>query len=137
MGYACPVCSTPQADQRHLADHLAVTAMVHGDGHEQWLDDHVDGWAEMGPADLGPVVAEHATETEYEEVFEDTVGGGHDHGGAAGDRLEDHLSRGSHRGPGGRGDLTEEQRAIVEEARDMTREMLEDDGDDTDGSTAE
>jgi len=122
MGYACPVCSTPQADERHLADHLAVTAMVHGDDHEAWLDEHVDDWSSMGPGELGPVVAEHATETAYETVFEDTTDGGphpHDHRGVSGD----HLAREGHRGPGGRGDLTDEQREILEEAREMTREM--------------
>jgi len=148
MGYACPVCSTPQADQRHLADHLAVTAMVHGDDHEEWLDEHVPDWSSMGPADLGPLVAEHAIEPEYDAVFEDTTDGHdggpdpHDHRGVSGDRLEDHLAREGHRGPGGRGDLTDEQRAILEAAREMTREMRGEDrtndGDDDgeDGSSA-
>jgi len=146
MGYACPVCGTPQADGRHLADHLAMRAITHGDDHEDWLDEHVPDWAERGPADLGPAVAEEAAETDYPQVFEDTTGGthdhdhgqgeGHDHGPDRGETLEDHLARGGRRGPGagGRGDLTDERAAIVAEAREMTREMME--GGDPDGDTA-
>lgn len=133
MGYACPVCDTPQADERHLADHLAVTAMVHGDAHETWLDDHVEDWSSMGPDDLGPVVAEYATETEYDEIFDDTV---HDHGQAPqGERFEDQIARQGSRGPGGRGDLTADQQEILEDAREMTEEML--DGGDAPGPDEE
>ncbi len=150
MGYTCPVCGDPQADGRHLADHLAVTAMVHGDDHEAWLDDHAPGWSEMTPADLGPVVAEHAAETDYPQVFEDTTGGhDHGHGGGVDDHarsdgahdhdaggrdapsFEEHVAQSGRRGPAaGRGDMTADQRAIVEEARAMTEEMLDGDGDD-------
>ncbi|PSP70281.1 hypothetical protein BRC79_02495 [Halobacteriales archaeon QH_8_67_27] len=52
MGYACPVCDDPQADAEHLANHLAFTAMLRGDGHEAWLDDHVDDWADLAPEEL-------------------------------------------------------------------------------------
>ena len=41
MGYACPVCDHPQADARHLANHLAFTALARGGDHEAWLDDAV------------------------------------------------------------------------------------------------
>jgi len=126
MGYECPVCATPQADRRHLADHLAVTAMTHGDDHEDWLDEHVPEWGEHSPRSLGDAVAEHAAETEYDRVFEDTVT--HDHGDAP--RLEDALADAG-RGPG-RGDLTDEQRAIVEDAVAMTEAMVE--GEDQDGT---
>ncbi|MGM0605687.1 MAG: DUF5810 domain-containing protein [Halobacteriota archaeon] len=79
MGYACPVCEVPQRDAEHLANHLAVTALLHeGDEHEAWLESNVDGWEGMRPADLADRVADLATETDFEEVFEDTV---HEHGG--------------------------------------------------------
>ena len=75
MGYACPVCETPQRDGEHLAHHLAFTAMLHGDDHEAWLDDHVPDWADRDPAGLASAVTEYADATEYHEVFEDTAGG--------------------------------------------------------------
>lgn len=100
MGYACPVCDDPQADEGHLANHLAMTAVLRGGEHEAWLDEHVEGWAEMGEADLGPLVAELAEETEYPQVFEDTTGSGgeatgHEHGTASdADRDGTHGERG-------------------------------------------
>ncbi|PSQ20050.1 hypothetical protein BRD00_00040 [Halobacteriales archaeon QS_8_69_26] len=137
MGYACPVCGTPQADERHLADHLAVTAMTHGDDHEDWLDEHVPDWSEYGPSDLGPVVAGEAAETEYPQVFEDTTG--HDHGPDRGETLEDHLASEGRRGPrgAGRGDLTGEQAGILAEAREMTRRMMGEASDREDGEEGE
>jgi len=66
MSYVCPVCSSPQADAEHLANHLAFTAMLRGDGHEEWLDEHAPEWSEQGPETLAPTVAEHVPETETE-----------------------------------------------------------------------
>jgi hypothetical protein len=126
MGYECPVCSAPQADERHLADHLAMTALTRGGGHESWLDECVPDWEEMGPGELGPLAAEEATEREYPQVFEDTTE--HDHG--HGDSLEEQIARSGRRGPGGRDDLTAETRDALAEARAMTEEMLEEDEDD-------
>jgi hypothetical protein len=125
MGYECPVCSTPQADRRHLADHLAVTAMTHGDDHADWLDEHVPDWSEHSPRDLGAAVADYAPAAEYDQVFEDTVDtrGDHDHDHGAGAGVEDTLAAAS-RGAG-RSDLTDADRSVVEEARAMTRQMLE------------
>ncbi|MFC7172941.1 DUF5810 domain-containing protein [Haloplanus litoreus] len=73
MGYACPVCETPQRDAEHLANHLAFTAMLHGDAHERWLDERVPEWADLGADDLAPAVADHADETGYDEVFEESI----------------------------------------------------------------
>jgi hypothetical protein len=73
MGYACPVCDTPQRDGEHLAHHLAFTAMLHGGDHEAWLDERVADWSEREPAGLAAEVTPHADDAEYEEVFEDTV----------------------------------------------------------------
>lgn len=73
MGYACPVCAVPQADGEHLANHLAMTALLHDDEHATWLDEHAPGWASTSPADLAPRVTDLADETEYTAVFEDTT----------------------------------------------------------------
>jgi hypothetical protein len=130
MGYACPVCEVPQRDASHLADHLAFTAMLHGDDHETWLDEHAPEWASSSPADLAAVVADHALTAEYDEVFEDTVhgpDGSHDH-----DR--EGLPGGRSLPPGAAGPTVdaptdEETRAVLEEARELTRQMY-DDGED-------
>jgi hypothetical protein len=129
MGYACPVCETPQRDAEHLANHLAFTAMLHGDAHESWLDDHAPGWNEEGVDELAPVVAEYATEADYDEVFEESVPEG-----AARDR-EDHAhdhqrpSTGAAFDAGGVNTDADTQRALAE-AREMTRAMLEGEGED-------
>ena len=44
MSYLCPVCAAPFGDAEPLADHIAVTAILHGGDHEAWLDDTVDDW---------------------------------------------------------------------------------------------
>lgn len=73
MGYACPVCGTPQRDGEHLAHHLAFTAMLHGDDHAAWLDEHAPEWGTADPAGLAETVTRHADPAEYHEVFEDTT----------------------------------------------------------------
>ncbi|MDS0294032.1 DUF5810 domain-containing protein [Halogeometricum luteum] len=146
MGYACPVCDVPQQDGEHLANHMAFTAMTYGDDHESWLDEHVPEWSSSGPAELAPEVAELAEEAPYDTVFEDTV---HDHAGHAhdGDSLFEEGSAGAgatdrvdaadarERGAGA---LDAEAQAVLDEAREMTREMLgEGDDDDDDGESAD
>ena len=154
MGYACPVCGDPQADGSHLANHLAFTAMLGDDGHEEWLDDHVPGWGDMGEAALAEVVVDHAPETAFPQVFEDTADGLDDdadppsaRSGALFDeaRVGEHgrgragehsTSGGRPQAPetvperGGDGPSDEETEAILAEAREMTRRMLEDEPDD-------
>ena len=129
MGYACPVCDAPQRDETHLADHVALQAIVHSDDHETWLDDHVPDWASMNADGLGPLVADHADEREFDEVFEDTVDRTHGH---------DHETRGFG-GQGGAQSLSGDAARIFEEAKDLTREMYDrDEADaeaDGDGST--
>jgi hypothetical protein len=134
MGYACPVCDVPQRDAEHLANHLAFTAMLHGDDHETWLDEHVDDWASTNAETLGPRVASFAEEAEYDEVFEDTVhdDAGHGRGGSL------FESRGEAGGsapvdPGaaaerGGGDLDAETQEVLREARELTREMYSESG---------
>ncbi|MBB6647104.1 DUF5810 domain-containing protein [Halobellus ruber] len=142
MGFACPVCEIPHQDATHLANHLAFTAMTHGDDHEAWLDDHVPEWAGYGEAELAAAVEDLAPEAEYEQVFEDTVRA---RGGVGGDHGHAHSHDGSPAGidPGaaaatGRGDLDEAARAVLEEARELTAEMLtEDDDRDASGTDAD
>ena len=142
MGYACPVCGDPQADAGHLANHLAFTAILGEEGHERWLDERVPDWGELGEAELGEVVVEHVEETEFPQVFEDTVGGLEE---SAPDSLDErsgalfedegfgHADHDHRHGParaGGAGELDPETEAIIEEAREMTREMLREEEDD-------
>jgi hypothetical protein len=132
MGYACPVCETPQADGEHLANHLAFTAMLGREDHEAWLDDHAPDWEESNPEDLAETVVEAVPETEFPQMFEDTTEQhehGHDHGAAAPDDapFEQQLARQS--GGAGRGDLTAETRDVLAEAREMTEQMLDQDED--------
>ncbi|WP_299330789.1 DUF5810 domain-containing protein [Haloplanus sp.] len=125
MEYACPVCETPQQDAEHLANHLAFTAMLHGDAHETWLNDHVPGWAEAGAADLAPVVADHADEATYEAVFEDTVhDDDHDHHHEADRPPVDGAGAG-----GAPAALDKDARSALATAREMTRAMLDEGGD--------
>lgn len=138
MGYACPVCDVPQRDGIHLADHLALTAMVHGDEHEAWLDEHAPGWDEESRRGLADRVTKHATETEFDEVFEDTVhdGDGHDHDDPASERggalFADEYAE--QRVPGGmeggrrvaaESELDEETAAIIREAEALTAQLLD------------
>jgi hypothetical protein len=74
MGYACPVCETPQSDAGHLANHLAITAIARGGDHEAWLDDHVPDWDDLDEAALAERVVDFADEADYPRVFEDTTG---------------------------------------------------------------
>ncbi|MEF8814554.1 MAG: DUF5810 domain-containing protein [Halovenus sp.] len=125
MGYSCPVCGDPQADDIHLANHLAFTAIARGGDHETWLDEHVTEWGGMGEAELADAVTDHAEETEYPQVFEDTTG------------EQEHRHRGTDLPPGTEqltpdGSLDAEAEAILAEAREMTRKRRERRRDDTD-----
>ena len=139
MGYACPVCDEPQQDAEHLANHLAFQAMIHGDDHESWLDEHTPGWEAGGRDELAPRVAAAAEEAEYEVVFDDTAperdgdeelydpdlqgvnhhehGHSHDHGDSQAAAIDIESAN-----------LGPEERQIVEDARELTREMLDDGG---------
>jgi hypothetical protein len=143
MGYACPVCETPQQDAEHLANHLAFTAMIHGDDHESWLDERVPDWSDRSPDELAPAVVEYVPETEYDAVFEDTAEDGHGGDAVAHDHEHEHArdhardiaGRGrSHTSHGGSGDdLDPETREVLAEARDLTRQMLDEGGEADDG----
>jgi len=135
MGYRCPVCEEPQADDAHLANHLAFTALIRGGDHEDWLDEHVPDWGEMGEEGLANTVREHAESADYPAVFEDTtgqaLGGGHEHdhagdqghgqGGPAGWE-ENGDDRPEMVDPPFGGETDEETREAIERARELTRE---------------
>lgn len=136
MGYSCPVCSDPQADARHLANHLAFTALVRGGDHEAWLDDHVPDWESMDEAELAPQVTDHAEETEYPQVFEDTTDRHAHHDHQHGEHGHSHRGRGSTRGVPDEmsladlpdeEELSEEAADAIERARELTRQRREDD----------
>lgn len=148
MGYACPVCETPQRDGEHLAHHLAFTAMLHGDDHEDWLDERVPDWSDRGPAGLAADVTPHAESAEYHEVFEDTVDrgrpnvdvGAHDHAHDHANRHDHNAGHGHAHGhghdPSARSGVVDRSGAsdpetaeALREARELTREMLADDAD--------
>ena len=143
MGYACPVCETPQRDGEHLANHLAFTAMLRSDEHEDWLDDRIDDWGDCTPADLASAVTEFAEETEYDEVFEDTTGsaGGHTHDHQHSDPARPDVAD-DPMGGAANAVVDEAVEAVLAEAQELTEEMygMDDDGDngtDTDGDAAE
>ncbi|SIQ69092.1 hypothetical protein SAMN05421858_0096 [Haladaptatus litoreus] len=122
MGFACPVCETPQSDGEHLANHLAFAAMLGDDDHETWLDEHAPGWSEESPDELASRVTEHASEEEYPQVFEDTVHD-HQHHGQQEHSLETELQQTG--GYGRDANMGAEAQSILNEARQMTEEMLE------------
>lgn len=134
MGYACPVCESPQADAEHLANHLAFTALLGREDHETWLDERVPDWADRGPADLGAAVADHAEETDYPRVFEDTTDAdGHEHDPDA--AFEAELARQAGYGRDARAGLDDEVARTLDEARDLTRRMHDADGEDGDAES--
>lgn len=135
MGYACPVCETPQSDGEHLANHLAFAAILGDTDHESWLDEHAPGWDEEGPDELAPRITEHAAEAEYPQVFEDTVHDpGHEHHGHDGN-LEDELQQAG--GYGRDATMGTDAQRIVAEAREMTEQMLDDEGDENEDEDTE
>ncbi|QLG49526.1 DUF5810 domain-containing protein [Natrinema halophilum] len=125
MGYACPVCDAEEADARHLANHLAITASLGRENHRAWLEEHAPDWSDCNPEELGEIVTQHAAEIDTPEFEE----GGHAHGHGAGHShdpgrpgsLEDGLARQS-RQPG-RGSMTGETESVLREAAEMTRKM--------------
>ncbi|ARS89981.1 DUF5810 domain-containing protein [Natrarchaeobaculum aegyptiacum] len=136
MGYACPVCGVEQPDAAHLANHLAVTASLGREDHEEWLAERVPDWGEMGPTELGDRLTEYAPAVDTPDPVTGPEpspqhGRGHDHGhshahdhdGARPSGLEDALAHQS-RQPG-RGSLSAEARGALEEARELTRQMYE------------
>lgn len=127
MGYRCPVCGDPQADDIHLANHLAFTAMVRGGDHEAWLDESVPDWGQLDDEGLATRVVEFADSTEYPQVFEDTTAGSH-----TGERTQRHHASERDETTVERRipetntvrsntELDQETREVIERARELTR----------------
>ncbi|ADD05171.1 uncharacterized protein Nmag_1595 [Natrialba magadii ATCC 43099] len=146
MGYACPVCAAEQADAEHLANHLAITASLGRQEHQEWLAEHAPEWDECSPPELGEIVAEHAPEIETPS-FEGGRSGQHGSGGGHGHGhdhdhtqgrptgLEADLARQSRQR--GRGSMTAETEHVLQEASELTRQMVENAADeDGDSSTS-
>jgi len=145
MGYACPVCTDPQADATHLANHLAFTALARGGDHEEWLDEHVPEWESMNEETLGDQIVDLADDTDYPQVFEDTTDQG------VGDHQHDHADGHDHQHGRGTQDisdamLSEAESALADEdvgtpdevmaeARELTRKRRERGG--SEASTSE
>ncbi|WEL16410.1 Uncharacterized protein SVXHr_0225 [Halorhabdus sp. SVX81] len=70
------MCEQPQVDARHLANHLAFTALLGDDDHERWLAEHAPGWDQEDDEGLADRVRKHAEEVDVPGA--DTVE--HDHG---------------------------------------------------------
>ena len=146
MGCACPVCGHPQSDARHLANHLAFTALARGGDHEVWLDDCVPGWESLDETALGDRVVDHAEDIEFPQVFEDTTrrgsadGHSHDHTGEPAGMRDPRLD--AARSRAAEGAFSDDAADVLAEARELTRQRREnatrtatedDDGDSGDG----
>ncbi|ERH06838.1 MAG: hypothetical protein J07HN4v3_02462 [Halonotius sp. J07HN4] len=127
MSYLCPVCAAPFGGDESLADHLAVTAILHGGDHEAWLDDTVADWASLSRADLGERVADHAETADDHEHIGEHSHSDHEHGHRdlePADGLPNGIdAAGSRREVGGDAALDADAQAIIEEARELTQEM--------------
>ena len=130
MGYSCPVCGAPQHDDEHLANHLAMTAMLHGEDHEAWLDDHLADWSEHTPPELAAEIVEDAEEIDYDEATseradiptEDADSHDHTHDHAGGHPTEELADPAE---VPDSGFLDEAAEAVVAEAREMTEKRRE------------
>lgn len=140
MAYACPVCDEPQIDSAHLANHVAFTAITGDDAHEEWLDANVEEWGQLGEAELGEIVVEHAEETEFPVDMDATeasaAGHDHSHGHDHGHQHSHGAGQGSGRGHDTdipptsmpTGDLDDDAEDVLAEARELTRQMADDGG---------
>ncbi|WP_440771077.1 DUF5810 domain-containing protein [Natronorubrum sp. DTA28] len=128
MGYACPVCGAEQADAAHLANHLAITASLGREDHREWLEEYAPDWGDCSPEELGERVSPHAPEIETPDF--ESASHGHDHGRP--DGLEGGIAQQS-RQPG-RGSLTTEAEDVLQEARELTKQMQETDDADDEGT---
>jgi len=153
MGYLCPVCEEPFGDEGQCANHLAVTAILHGGPHETWLteavadrepvdgstaaadesDDDTSDWEAVPRSELAELVANRAEETTD-----------HDHPGDHTHPVGEGRSVGDGHGAATQGQpaitestaetaqLDAEAQSILDEARELTRKMQDrgPDGDD-------
>ena len=127
MSYLCPVCAAPFGGGKPLADHLAVTAILHGGDHETWLNDTVADWASLSRADLGERVVDHAETADDHDHIGEHSHSDHEHSHSDPEPASG-LPNGidaavSRREAGGNTAVDADAQAIIEEARELTREM--------------
>ena len=139
MGYRCPVCTHPQTDGKHLANHLAFTALIRGGEHEAWLDEHVPDWEDMGEETLATRVRADVPAVELPSEFEtDSHHGGQfdqhskqvERGHLRTDPEHGHPSTDHEHGHSGSDvppPTDEETQALLEQARELTRKRRQDD----------
>jgi hypothetical protein len=120
MGYRCPVCATPTPDGEHLANHLAMTALLHDDEHAVWLDEHAPDWTDEDPAGLGERVTEFVPEADLD------LGTGTEPVASFESALAAQSGEGRASDPA--------TQAALEQAREWTAQLHGDDG--TDGTAA-
>jgi hypothetical protein len=152
MGYLCPVCEEPFGGGEPLANHLAVTAILHGGDHEAWLDETVVDWDAISRGDLADRVVDHAeTADDHDHPGEHShvdvvsersdIPDGVDADAVASDRTDSSGGMGASRGTGPSGGMSgspsdsgpfsavdtdaldPETQAILEEATAYTRVM--------------
>ena len=127
MSYLCPVCAAPFGGGKPLADHLAVTAILHGGDHETWLNDTVADWASLSRADLGERVVDHAGTADDHEHIGEHSHSDHEHSHSdpePASGLPNGIdAAGSRREAGGNTAVDADAQAIIDEARELTREM--------------
>ena len=127
MSYLCPVCTAPFGGGKPLADHLAVTAILHGGDHETWLNDTVADWASLSRADLGERVVDHAETADDHDHIGEHSHSDHEHSHSdpePASGLPNGIdAAGSRREAGGNTAVDADAQAIIDEARELTREM--------------
>ena len=127
MSYLCPVCAAPFGGGKPLADHLAVTAILHGGDHETWLNDTVADWASLSRADLGERVVDHAETADDHEHIGEHSHSDHEHSHSdpePASGLPNGIdAAGSRREAGGNTAVDADAQAIIDEARALPRAM--------------
>jgi hypothetical protein len=131
MAYRCPVCDVLQPDGEHLANHLAITAMLDRTAHAEWLAAHAPDFEEMNPSELAaqitpalePVDEDEDTTTPPASPGFDWSEGPTD--GASFEHAIQHQAGRGRTAPGaGRADLDPDTRAVLAEAQELTAAML-------------
>lgn len=135
MAYRCPVCEDPQADAEHLANHLAFTAVIRGGDHESWLDDHVPDWGDDDPEALAARLRDLDAVESVEHPIDEVQTADH---APHGTETNAHTPRRPGAGQNAHGsdslggethDLDDEAREILARARELTRQIEDDERD--------
>ena len=112
MGYLCPVCAEPFESGAALANHLAVTAILHGEDHEACLEREFADWASLPRAELAEAVRDMAAPTDD------------DHGHPGGDhRTVDGVETEAAGVAAELASLDAEGKAVLREAQALTQAM--------------